>query len=199
MQVPVEIAFKNLDHSAAVEALIRERVAKLQKYFRHIIACRIAVEAPHRSPHEAVREYRVRIDMSVPGDELVVSRDPGDSRTHQDLYAVIRDAFNAAERQLKDYAARLREARKPRVGPPHAIVLRLFAEEGYGFLLSPDGREIYFHRNSVLNDHFDDLEPGLEVRFNEEEGEEGPQASTVEPVGRHGHHEPLGLAPQDQG
>ncbi|MFU8805429.1 MAG: ribosome hibernation-promoting factor, HPF/YfiA family [Bradymonadaceae bacterium] len=189
MQVPVEIAFKNVEQSDAVEALVRERVAKLGKYFRQIISCRVAIEAPHRAPNESVREFNVRVDMSVPGNELVVSRNPGDNRTHQDVYLAIRDAFNAAERQLKDYSSKLRENRKPRVAPPHAVVIRIFHDEGYGFLMAPDGHEVYFHRNSVLNDHFDDLQPGVEVRFNEEEGLEGPQASTVETVGRHGKHE----------
>jgi cold shock CspA family protein len=60
-------------------------------------------------------------------------------------------------------------------------------EWGYGFLETPDGRELYFHEHSVLDGGFPELEVGSEVRFIEEPGEKGPQATTVTPVGRHGH------------
>jgi cold shock CspA family protein len=58
--------------------------------------------------------------------------------------------------------------------------------EGYGFLMTPDGRELYFHRHSVLHDDFERLAVGTEVRFEEEEGEKGPQASTVQVVNKPG-------------
>ncbi|MBA2663033.1 MAG: HPF/RaiA family ribosome-associated protein, partial [Bradymonadaceae bacterium] len=133
-------------------------------------------------------QYRVRIDMSVPGEELVVSRDPGSSQAHNDLYIAIRDAFNAAERQLRSYSGKLREPRKHHEIEPHAVVLRMFPHEGYGFLMTPDGREVYFHENSVLNNGFGELNAGDEVRFSEVLGDDGPQASTVDAVGRHGKH-----------
>lgn len=189
MQLPLEIAFHNLPQSDAVEAAVRERAAKLTRFFRSLIACRVVVEVPHRSPQHGPVSYRVRIDMSVPGEDLVVSRDPGSSQEHHDVYVAIRDAFNAAERQLKDRAGRLREQRKPRTAPPHGVVTHLFPHEGYGFLQGPDGQEIYFHHNSVLNEGFEQLHLGDEVRFNPEEGLEGPQASTVELIGRHGKHQ----------
>lgn len=189
MRVPLEIAFKNMEPTAAMEALIRDRVERLSRYHRDIIACRIAVEAPHRSANEEVVGYRVRLELSVPGDELVVSRDRSHRREQYDPYRAIREAFSAAESQLKSYAGRQRRDRHPRVGPPHALVSQIFEEEDYGFLRAPDGRDIYFHRNSVINDGFEELEPGDEVRYEERIGLEGPQASTVAPVGRHGHHE----------
>jgi cold shock CspA family protein len=68
----------------------------------------------------------------------------------------------------------------------HARVSKLVSTQDYGFLKTPEGREIYFHRNSVLNDAFSRLEIGTEVAFTEEEGERGPQATTVKLVGRHG-------------
>jgi cold shock CspA family protein len=65
------------------------------------------------------------------------------------------------------------------IAPERGRVAKLIAEENYGFIESPDGREIYFHRNSVLDGAFDRLKVGAEVRFVEEDGDKGPQASTV--------------------
>jgi cold shock CspA family protein len=121
----------------------------------------------------------VRIDLIVPGDELVVDR-----QVDEDLYVAIRDAFHAARRKLEDYARRQRGAVKVHEASPHARVVKLFPDEGYGFLETPDGREVYFHRNSVKDSGFDRLEIGTEVRFAEESGEQGPQASAVIIVGK---------------
>src|SRR4030067_658036 len=115
--------------------------------------------------------------MPVPGSELVVKREP-----HEDLYVAIRDAFDAARRQLEEHVRRQREAPKTetaREAPAYARVARLLSAQDHGFLETHDGREVYFHRNSVLNGGFDRLKVGVEVRYTEELGEKGPQASTV--------------------
>ena len=187
MRIPLEIAFKNMDPTSAMESLVRERVDRLTRYNRDIIACRVAVEAPHRSANEEIVGFRIRIELSVPGNELVVSRDRSHRRDEYDPYMAIREAFKAMESQLKSYAGRQRSDRQPQSGPPHALVDKIFADDGYGFLKASDGREIYFHKNSVVNDRFDDLEIGQEVRFEATMGMEGPQATTVSPIGRHGH------------
>lgn len=187
MRVPLEMAFKHVEPSAAMESLIRERVQRLHRYAPRIISARIAVEAPHLSPTEEPLEYRVRLEVSIPGQNLVAVRNRDDNqRPQHDPYRAIREAFTALESQLKSRAGRLRRGRHPRVGPPHAVVTQLHHGEDYGFLRTASGREVYFHRNSVLNDHFDDLEIGDEVRFEEREGLKGPQASTVQPIGTHG-------------
>lgn len=187
MRIPFEIAFKNVEPTAAMERMIRRRVDRLMRYHRGIIACRIAVEVPHRSGNAQAVGHRVRIEVSVPGDELVVSRDRNIPEEEYDPYAAIRNAFSAMESQLKTYSGRQRRQRHPRSGPPHAVVRRLFHDEGYGFLETADGRQIYFHQNSVVNDNFDELQLGEEVRFEATEGREGPQATTVAQIGRHGH------------
>ncbi|HEX9725635.1 MAG TPA: HPF/RaiA family ribosome-associated protein [Vicinamibacteria bacterium] len=188
MQLPLEIAFRGLDRSDAIEASIRRRAEQLDRFFDRIMACRVVVEAPHQHQRKG-RIYHVRIDLTVPGEELVVRRDPSEHAPHEDVYLAIHDAFHEARRQLQDYARRRRGRVKSRVGPPHGRVVELFKEDGYGFIETKDGWEVYFHRNSVLHDGFDRLELGTEVRFAEEEGEKGPQASTVEIVGREGKHE----------
>lgn len=175
MKVPLQITSRNMSLSEAAEEAIREKVDKLDAFFDRITSCRILVEAPHRHSHQGVL-YNVVVDITVPGSELVVKREP-----HEDLYVAIRDAFEAARRQLQSYARKRRGEIKAHDEAPFGHVSQLFSEEGYGFILTPDGREVYFHRNSVRNGGFDQLEKNAAVHYVEEEGEEGPQASAVMP------------------
>lgn len=178
IKIPLQLTFRNMPPSEAVEAHIREKAAKLDLFCDRIMSCRVIVEAPHRRHHKG-KLYHVRIDMTAPGGELQVNREPTKHSSHEDVYVAIRDAFDAARRKLQDYTRRQRGAVKLHEALPHARVVRLFPEEGFGFLEVADGREIYFHRNSVLDSGFDRLEIGTEVHFVEEQGEKGPQASTV--------------------
>ena len=114
-----------------------------------------------------------------PEAKLIESHEPSKHGAHVDVYVAIRDAFNAAGRKLQDYARRQSSAVKLHQGPPRARVAKLLPEQRYGFLETPDGREIYFHGNSVLQPGFDDLDVGAEVYFAEGQCEKGPQASTV--------------------
>ncbi len=181
MQVPLEISFHNLDTSEAVESKIRERVAKLERLHDRIISCRVAVESPHRQ-HRNGKEFRVRIDLSVPGHELVVNRGPHHTEDPT-LNQIVNDAFDAAERQLKSKKARQRGDVKPHDAPLTGTVTDLRPEQDYGFLDSAEGRQLYFHRNAVLNADFDDLAVGEKVQYVETVGVTGPQASTVRRAG----------------
>jgi ribosomal subunit interface protein len=186
MDIPLQVSFRNMDHSDAVEAQVRERAAKLENFFRRITSCRVVVEAPERR-HRKGKLYHVRIELAVPGRELIVSRHPSQKHAHEDVYVAIRDAFDAARRQLEDHARKLAGKVKSHEVPLHGRIARLFPYEGYGFIETSDGREIYFHKNSVLRQRFDHLEIGHEVRLVMAEGEspKGPQASTVDPIGKH--------------
>ena len=184
MQLPLQITFRNMQPSAAVEAKIHEYVTKLDKFYNRIVSCRVVVEAPHRHHHEG-NLYHIRIDLTVPGGESIVKRDPPEHQAHEDIYVAIRDAFSAARRKLQDYARKQRGDTKTHEVPPHGQVAALFPDEGYGFIETSDGREIYFHQNSLLGSVFSDLEIGSEVRFVEEEGDRGTQASTVRLIGKH--------------
>jgi cold shock CspA family protein/ribosome-associated translation inhibitor RaiA len=175
-----------MEHSEAIESLVREKAAKLDTFADHIMGCRVVVE-PAGKHHEHGNLYEVRIDLTVPGEEIVVTREPSQHTEHRDIHVALRDAFDTARRQLEDYVRRRRGFVKTLETAPHARVSKLFPDEGYGFLETPDDREIYFHRASVLHEGFDRLEIGTEVTFVEEEGKKGPQASTVKPVGRHHH------------
>jgi ribosomal subunit interface protein len=155
---------------------LRKRATKLERHFDRITSCRIAVERPSNHHNEG-GPYRVRLDITVPGSELVANKEA------EDLNIAIRDAFDAAERQVEEFSRRRRGEVKTPAGPPTGRVVRIFPEEGFGFVEAPDGREIYFHRNAVL-EGFESLAVGSEVRFVEEQGIEGPQASTVSLVGK---------------
>ncbi len=195
MQIPVEITFKEIERSAAVEARIRELAAKLERVFDRVIRCDVMVETPHRHQHNG-RQFHVRVHLTVPGGEIVASHDPGPDETHEDVYVALRDTFNAAKRQLEDHARKSLKrgegAPKERAGADHGRVTFLDVEKAWGWIEPADGRQIYFHRNSVLSG-VDQLEVGDEVRFTEEMGDKGPQASSVDRVGAHGHHSmPIG-------
>lgn len=107
MDFPLDISFRNMDPSPAVETRIREKAAKLERLYNRIIACTVVVEAPHRHHHKG-KLYSVHIDISVPGKDLVVDRAKPLDHAHEDVYLAVRDAFNAAERQLEDHARRTR-------------------------------------------------------------------------------------------
>lgn len=184
MKLPMQVTFRNMEGSDAMKANIEERAAKLDQVCGEIMSCRVMVESLHRH-RQAGNLYHVRIDLTVPGKELVVSREPHEHHSHTDVYVAIRDAFDAARRQLESYARQRRQEVKTHAEPPHGRISQLFVEEGYGKIETSDKREIYFNRNSVLNADFDKLEIGAEVSFAEEQGERGPQASTVKLVGKH--------------
>jgi cold shock CspA family protein len=178
VKIPVEITWRGVPASAAVEAAIREKVAKLDEFCDDIMTCRVMIESPHRHHHKG-KLYHLHVDLTVPGDEIVVRRDPREDATHEDVYVVVRDVFDAAKRQLEDYVRRRRGDVKTHPTRQRATVFRVFPAQDHGFLRTPDGREIYFHRNSLIDADFDHLDPGTEVHYVEEEGRQGPQAASV--------------------
>lgn len=184
MQIPVQVVFRNMDRSAAVEDRVRREAAKLEQYFQPVMGCRVALEATHRH-HREGNLYHVRIDLTVPGAELVVSRDPSEHHSHEDMYVAIRDAFDAVTRRLEDYASKRRHEVKRHELPLHGRIREITPAADRGVIETADGREVPFTRNSVVDDGFDKLEVGNEVRFAEAQGEEGPAASTVHIVGKH--------------
>lgn len=178
MQRPLQIVIRDMPPSEAIEAHIREKVEKLESFYPHIVGCRATVEIAGKHKTQG-KKYNVRLDITVPGSELVVNRD-----MHEDVYVALRDAFDAAKRQLEDYGRRQRGDIKVHELANHGQVARLFPDEGCGFIETPDGRELYFSRENVIHPGFDDLEIGSEVQFLEEVAGEGMQAKRVS-VGKH--------------
>jgi len=184
MKLPLQVTFRGVKSSDALEADIREKADKLDRYSPDIMSCRVIVEARHKSHHDG-NLFHLRVDLTVPGREIVTSPERTLHHEHADPYVAVRDAFDEARRQLEDYERRRRQQVKLHEVPDHGRIARLNGGEGFGFIEAADGREIYFHRNSVLRTPFDRLQQGQEVRFEEELGEKGPQATTVRLVGKH--------------
>jgi ribosomal subunit interface protein len=162
-----------MPHSAAIEANINEKAAKLDRFYDRIMSCRVVVEESQRR-HRQGKLYSVRIDITVPGKELAVTREE-----NEDAYVAVRDAFDAAVRKLEEHGRRRHGGVKAHATPPTGRIIRIFPDSDYGFIKTSDDREIYFHRNSVLNEDFSRLKFGTEVTFLEEQGKEGPQAARV--------------------
>jgi ribosomal subunit interface protein len=186
MQLPLQVTFRHMASAPALEARIRERVEELDRFFGRIISCHVVVECRHPRRHQG-NLFRVRIALKVPGHQIVVGRDPAANHAHEDPYVALRDAFDAVRRRLEDHARARRGQVKLHAVPEHGRIARLLPERNCGFIRSADGSEIYFHRNSVANDGFGKLEIGDEVRFVAQQAEsaQGPQASTVVPLGKH--------------
>lgn len=181
MRVPLEITYRDVQKTDQIESLIRSKAAKLDQICDHVISCRVAIERPHEF-QQTGRPHRVRIEMRVPpGHTLVAKRESTEGELHTDLQTTIRQAFDAARRQLE----KLNRLQQGRIKShpeqeTSAVVEKIFPSKGYGFLRTTLGRAIYFNKNSVLYEGFDRMNIGDGVRFVEKEGEEGPQASTVQ-------------------
>lgn len=186
MKLPLQITFHNTDAIPGAEDVVRARAERLDRYCDHVTSCRVVIDMPHKH-HRKGNLYQVRLDITVPGDEIAVTRESPEHEAAKHLPDAIKDAFAAADRLLEDYVRRQRLDVKRHEEMPHARVRAVEAGQDFGFLETADGRDVYFHKNSLLNADFDSLAPGTEVAFVEEPGEKGPQATAVRVVGRHGH------------
>lgn len=185
MQTPLQLTFEHIGHSDRIEARIRDEAAKLEQFCDRITSMRVVVARPqHR--HHTGDVYQIRIHITVPGaPDIAISREPAATGAHEDVYVTINDAFKAAGRQLQDLVRKRQGHVKEHETPPHGRIAALHPERDHGFITASDGREIYFHRNSVAEVKLEDLHPGQEVRFSEGAGDKGPQATLVRPIGKH--------------
>jgi cold shock CspA family protein/ribosome-associated translation inhibitor RaiA len=182
MQTSPEITYKHFEPSPHVRERVEHEVARLNHFYSRITSCQVVVEKATKRRHNG-DTYEVRIFASLPGGkEIKINRSPGDDGAHADVLVAIRDAFHAAQRQLEDVQRLQRGDVKAHNGPPQGRIARFLAEKDSGFIEDGDGREIYFHRNSVVDGRFDELNVGDVVRFHEELGDKGPQASSVTPA-----------------
>ena len=196
MQLTPTMTFRGVRRSDAVEAEVITRLRKLETYYHRIMGCHVLLELLQRH-HEAGNRYHVRIDLTVPGEEIVVSHEASLHATDQDIHlakatkqdeadperkhalVAVHEAFDIARRQLQDYARRQRGTVKTAVKQAQGRISQLFPVDEYGYIEAEDGHEVYFQKSSVLKDAFDQLTVGATVSFVEEPGEKGPQASTV--------------------
>ena len=179
MEIPVHLAGKAVDLTPDQQSLIRGEVDRLEKYSPQLVACRVVVSVPHRRPGGDPVAWTLRLALTVPGAVLTISLQAKPS-----LREALDDTFSAARRRLEEYVRDLRGDVKFHAVASCGRVTRLHGFEGYGFISTEDGTELYFHRHSVPDGGFDRLRIGSAVRYVETEGEQGPQASVVVPLWR---------------
>ena len=179
-----EIIFHDVDRSPWVEDYIGARLRKLDRFADGITRCHVTLKQEQAS-HAKGNLYSVLVEVRTPPQhDLVATKQKEIVDMPNQLRALINAAFGAMERRLKRTASLRRHDEKTHdQSQPHGLVEKLHGD--YGFLRTvDDNRQIYFHRNSVLNDDFERLTVGTEVRFSPEDGEEGPQASSLQIVAK---------------
>ena len=181
MQFIPNITIRDLPESAAIDTAIKDKIEKLAQFHDGIIACNVVVEQSQKKQHQG-KLYKVNINLTVPKGELVVNK-----VEDEDVYVAIRDAFNAMRRQVQDKVNIQQGKVKVHELVLHGTIVRLFADEGYGFIES-GGEEYYFSFANVTEQGFDKLDIGVEVQFIPVTGADGLQANRVT-VGK--HHPPL--------
>jgi cold shock CspA family protein/ribosome-associated translation inhibitor RaiA len=184
METPAEIEFVGIEPDESVQAEIGRHIAQLEKRFGRITSCRLVVRAPGEH-HKNGSRYEIKIFLALPGHRDVnVDNGSKDPQRATDLKTALNDSFKRARRQLQDRVRKMERLVKRHEPAPIGTIARIDPSGEFGFIETADGREVYFHKNSVLNGGFARLKPGAAVSFAEEEGEKGAQASTVKPTSR---------------
>jgi cold shock CspA family protein len=186
MQTPVQIDFQGMNGTPSTRRSIEAHVAHLEQLFGRVTACRVVLKGPG-GHHRTGGLYEINIHLALPdGRKVNIGRTPKADERHSNLAFAINDAFKRAVRQLQDRVRKLQGQVKQHEGEPIGTVRSLDPFGEFGFIEAADGHEVYFHRNSVLDDAFGRLEVGTRVSYFEEPGDKGPQASTVKLLGKHG-------------
>ena len=186
MQVPLELAFHNMEPVAWAEDEVRARAAKLERLYPRLTTCRVRVDQRAQNAKGTVPPV-VRIELSVPGyKDIVVSHEPDHLQLKYqtpDLHNAINEAFRIAEDRLVAFKDQRQNRNKQGHHDSENQFLGQVADIDpngeFGFLLTKEGGLLYFHRNSVLTGDFDKLRSGAEVHYVEEMGDTGPVAAKV--------------------
>ncbi len=186
LQVPLEIAFHNIESSERAEQEIRARVSELERIYDRLVSCRVRIDQRAKNVTGTIPPV-VRIELGIPGrGDVVVTHEPDHllrKYRHPDLHKAITEAFRIAERRLLDIKQQRDDREK---APAHdsesqslGQIAEVTPEQDFGFLVTKEGGLLYFHRNSVLSGDFDHLSRGDEVHYNEDVGDTGPIATKV--------------------
>jgi cold shock CspA family protein len=181
--IPLQIICRDFPLTPSLRRTIRDGVGRLAGLYQRIVRAEVTISDPHRRRRKG-HIYHVTILLEVPGPDLVVSRESEEDDSHESLQLALHDAFRAAERQLESQVRRMRGFVKNAGEKPRGRVARIYPDLDYGFLETPTGEEVYFHRNSVKGAAFDRLEEGTPVHFHAEPGDKGPQATFVRVIRR---------------
>ena len=181
MQHEPIITWRNIPRSDAVEAIIRKRIAAIEKFCPEAVGLRITLDAPQK-PRHAARGFDVRLHLEVPGPDLDVARTVRHGHAADDIVRAVNAAFTALETRVKE-SRQIMGGQQIKHHPDilHGEIVELEPELGYGFVRADDGREVYFQKDGLLTGAWDDLEIGARLRFRELDGEKGPFAVDVAP------------------
>ncbi len=190
MQTPLEITFHNIETSASAEAAIRDHVARLERIYERMTACRVRVDQRNQNLTDTIPPV-VHIEISVPGrKDIVIAHEPEHlQRKYQmpDLHNAINEAFRIAEQRLSKYKDKMADQRSAKrheaVHEFRGQIAEVTPEQDFGFLVTKEGGLLYFHRNSLLAGNFNSLQRGDEVTYVEEMGDTGPVAYKVRLIG----------------
>ncbi|HET6321348.1 MAG TPA: HPF/RaiA family ribosome-associated protein [Hyphomicrobium sp.] len=187
MKRDLQIAFKNVESSASLERLIRERVERLQRFHPNIIGARVVVEIPYRPSEAGKLPLGITAEIEVPGRAPVVAKGQQERREAKgDSTAVVNRVFEAVERQLSQITTiRKGEVKQHGSAGDTGVVVRLFPDQNYGFIEVKGSPDLYFSRDACGNGSFEDIEVGSMVHVTRamSEGPMGPQASSVKLLG----------------
>ena len=185
METPVEIDFQGMKPIERLHQSVAAHIAELEQRYGRITACRVVLKAP--GGHHRIGLYEVNIRLALPnGREVNVARTAQQDERYANIDFAINDTFKRARRRLQDHVRRMQGQVKTHEAQPTGIISRFDPTGEFGFIETADSREIYFHKNSVLDGAFSRLSVGARVAFAEEAGDKGPQASSVRPLGKHG-------------
>ncbi len=191
MQQPLQITFRDIDHSEAVESRIREKIAKLDQVYNHIISCKVVVELVQKHQHQG-KLNKVSIYANVPGKELMVSNHP-----NENLYLAIQGSIDSMREQLDEHRRRQYGDTKDHGERLNGEIVRLMEEDSYGFIVDEQENEYYFNLTHLVDIKFHQLHIGDKIRFLPAVGNEGLQARRISMPKRFRelHHEflPKGL------
>jgi ribosomal subunit interface protein len=178
MPAAIEIRFLGIAPSPAVEAAVQRKSARLGRFSQALMSCRVSIDAAHKHQHQG-HPYRIRIDVTLPGHELVVDR-----VEHEDVYVALRHAFDSMRRQLAQTMQRRRGQIKKHSEPLHGAVIQIDAESRYGLIETPDGTHYWFSPENLAGMPFEHITLGTPVQFLPELAAQGLQAKRIS-VGKH--------------
>ncbi|MCH2534848.1 MAG: HPF/RaiA family ribosome-associated protein [Bdellovibrionales bacterium] len=175
------ITFTDFEASESIKEEVRTYLDKIESIYDRVISCDVVISIPHKSSNKPF--YHIKINLFLPGEDILVTREAEVDNDHTNIHRAMHDAFQQLIRQLKLKLEKIRQIDVRNI-PPHAKITKIFFDEGYGFIETINRREIYFHKNSLVGEKFENLQIGEEVRFNEEQGFKGPQVTSMSLVGK---------------
>jgi cold shock CspA family protein len=181
MPILLQVTFRGSDPSDAMESVIRHRVSRLERFSDRITRCDVTVDVPHQHRHRS-NHYSLYVDIATASGNIAVKRDPPRDGWAEDLPSVVSDTFDSATRQLEEHAQRQpgnMNGDEPHTPPGR--VTQLFPGDGYGFLTTAEGVQVYFNESSLVDAKLASLSVGTEVCFTlaPEDGDEVSRAASV--------------------